>query len=190
VLAQALVALYPEYDWQQWKSGPGTKVGSKRLQPSQRIFFDWAAQKLNITSKEDWYHVSADQIDRITREASAEVSPDVFRRRRLSASIMEAYPEHKWLEWKFLNVPKSFWGKKENQLRFFDWLGRDQLGLRSMEDWYYVSNDDIAKYGGIRLFAVHKSLADALKFVFPEHPWDLWKFQRWNEPNTADTSTL
>ena len=40
-------------------------------------------------------------------------------------ALQAAYPEHEWLPWKFSNTPKGFWEKKENQKKFFDWLGKE-----------------------------------------------------------------
>lgn len=46
-----------------------------------------------------------------------------------------------------------------------------------MEDWYFVTGEDIKKYGGGGL--LHKynnSLSGLLVSNFPSYPWRMWKF--------------
>ena len=34
-----------------------------------------------------------------------------------------------------------------NEITFCDWMGK-KLGIKSMNDWYKITNEDISKYGG------------------------------------------
>ncbi len=48
------------------------------------------------------------------------------------------YPEHKWLPWKFAAAQPGFWGDKNNQKLFLDWVEKE-LNIQEKSDWYKVS---------------------------------------------------
>src|SRR5690349_1069046 len=69
-------------------------------------------------------------------------------------------------------------GKRVRKVRiFFDWLG-DQLGNKSMEDWYSVTHQDLAQYGGLNVLKskFNNSMVEALPNIYPEHNWLMWRF--------------
>ena len=49
-----------------------------------------------------------------------------------------AFPEYKWLPWKFPRVPNKYWDKFENQCEFMVWAG-NELGIKSSVQWLGVS---------------------------------------------------
>jgi len=53
-----------------------------------------------------------------------------------------------------------------------------QLGYKCMDDWYKVTHADIYKNGGGALLQryYNSSPSSALKSVYPEHNWKLWRF--------------
>ena len=61
--------------------------------------------------------------------------------------------------------------------QLFDKLG-EQLGYTSMEDWYDVNADKIRKNGGaeILLRFYRHSPSTALKTIYPDHDWMIWRF--------------
>jgi hypothetical protein len=66
------------------------------------------------------------------------------------------YPEHPWLAWKFGKVPTGFWSKRENQLKYMDWVRKD-LGMASLDAFYQLKNKELAKRGGrslLKLFVL------------------------------------
>lgn len=78
-----------------------------------------------------------------------------------------------------------------NHLRFyFDLFLGLQLGLKSNEDWYSVTNEDVIKHGGSGLLA-HKyssSFYKLISTVYSDVEWTPWKFTRisrgyWNDIN-------
>eukprot|EP00027_Filamoeba_sp_ATCC50430_P012117 CAMPEP_0168573886 /NCGR_PEP_ID=MMETSP0413-20121227/18779_1 /TAXON_ID=136452 /ORGANISM="Filamoeba nolandi, Strain NC-AS-23-1" /LENGTH=312 /DNA_ID=CAMNT_0008607177 /DNA_START=21 /DNA_END=956 /DNA_ORIENTATION=- len=97
-------------------------------------------------------------------------------------SMLQAlYPNYEWLPWKFPKLPKGYWNNMDNQKKFFEWLRHpSRLNIPSLEDWYKVSVEDVAKQGGYFLLQTHYhySLGKALRAVYPEHPWRLWRFER------------
>lgn len=66
---------------------------------------------------------------------------------------------------------------KDLQKDFFDWLGT-QLGYKTMDDWYKVTQNDIFKHGGQSMLDCYynNSPSQALQAVYPEHNWMPWKF--------------
>lgn len=176
-----VMSLYPSYDWEPWQFARGTAMTADQLRSNRKIFFDSAAKKLNLTNLSGWYNVQQEHLDKLS-DAS-------FLRRLyrgpLAKILMETYPQHLWLEWKFATVPKSFWTKLGNQQKFLEWL-KEHLNINSMEDWYNVSYNEIADLGGIRLLQVRSfSLYEALRAGYPHHHWEEFKFKRWQNQGAA-----
>ena len=75
--------------------------------------------------------------------------------------------------------PRGFWKNETNHRKYMDW-SYEQLGLKSMDDWYQVSQSDLQKYGGYGLLVryYNSCLSTALQTIYPEHTWMLWKFKR------------
>ena len=62
---------------------------------------------------------------------------------------------------------------------FFDVIERE-LQLKSMEDWYNVSTEEVNKLGGSGLLSKYYggSMFKALAHIYPEHDWKAWRFSR------------
>ena len=60
---------------------------------------------------------------------------------------MDAYPEHRWLPWKFSSAPPKFWAVPSNRLWFLEWL-REHLQLKSLSDFYSLPVEAITQHGG------------------------------------------
>jgi hypothetical protein len=96
----------------------------------------------------------------------------------MSTALTSVYPEHEWLIWKFVHIPKGFFQKQENCKKFFEWLGK-KLGVKNFEDWYNISLQDVVKYGGKNLLLFHGgSLRASLAFTYPDYDWQNWRFPR------------
>ena len=52
--------------------------------------------------------------------------------------ITSVYPNQNWLPWKFNQAPKGYWNDENNVKQYINWLG-DKLNIKTMEDWYNVS---------------------------------------------------
>ena len=74
---------------------------------------------------------------------------------------------------------KGYWKNEDNHRVYFDWLFK-KLNLRSMDDWYSVKLQTVLDHGGAGFMGPYykKSLAHALKTLYPEHPWVSWKFDK------------
>ena len=59
------------------------------------------------------------------------------------------------------------WEKKENHITYANWLG-EQLGYKTMEDWYSINKNAICSHHGSRLLLSHynNSPSQFVKNVF------------------------
>ena len=48
------------------------------------------------------------------------------------------FSNYKWLPWKFNQTPKGYWKDENNIKEYMNWLS-EQLNIKTMEDWYKVS---------------------------------------------------
>eukprot|EP01118_Nematostelium_gracile_P006691 TRINITY_DN2154_c0_g1_i1.p1 TRINITY_DN2154_c0_g1~~TRINITY_DN2154_c0_g1_i1.p1 ORF type:complete len:503 (+),score=96.97 TRINITY_DN2154_c0_g1_i1:89-1597(+) len=97
-------------------------------------------------------------------------------------------PFNNWREYSVLPSPnidqkdpdesKVLKWDKDNEKTFFDVYLVDKLGLKSKEDWYKVTQEDVFKLGGEGLLRTvyDGSLTKALQSVYPDHKWFPWKF--------------
>src|SRR5689334_4332539 len=76
------------------------------------------------------------------------------------------------------NYKLHIWKNKENHKKLFDWI-KTQLGYKTMDDWYGVTQEDIYKMGGRTLVIQYYngSPPSALQKIYPEHNWMLWRFK-------------
>src|SRR5689334_12993922 len=109
---------------------------------THKQFLDWLGEQLGHNLMDDWYDVTVNTIHAHGGQGvllNYNDSP--------SMALKSVYPQHNWMPWKFKRAPKGFWERLDNQLEYFNWLG-NQLGYRSVDDWYNVTRDDIHRHGG------------------------------------------
>lgn len=87
-------------------------------------------------------------------------------------------PRKRWLPWQFTSTPQGFWQDVRNRLAFLDWL-EVQLGIEENEDWYHVSKQDFADYGGAGLLNNYyqDSVSIALRELRSQVRWQPWRFE-------------
>jgi len=86
---------------------------------------------------------------------------------------MGVFPEYEWNPGKFGH---SSWEDKSTQRAFMDDLGKN-LNVKSVEDWYLVSQEEITNFGGKSLLNYYDgSHIKALEAIYPEFDWKTWKF--------------
>jgi hypothetical protein len=66
----------------------------------------------------------------------------------LPKALRAIYPEHAWVEWKFLHVTKGFWQDRANRKMFFDEVGKT-LGVTQKQGWYSHQAEDLSEFGGM-----------------------------------------
>ena len=128
--------------------------------------------QLELKCMEDWYNVSKKTVYKYRGKATIKYFGS------LPQALKVAYSDHHWLPWKFFGqVPKNYWQQESNRRAFFDWLFV-QLGYKTMEDWYSITQKDIYQHGGVSIIDSYynNSPSKALKSLYPEHQWLMWKF--------------
>jgi hypothetical protein len=202
--SQALSCWYPDTEVFPWifheKPPPGFWCHNK----NQKNFFDFLMNLLGYECMDDWYQVTADTIHQYGGRGLLDHysgSP--------SLALQSIYPEHMWELERFKGKPSqlwhkknsqrraflisstvdnvdctpfSFWKRKENHRKFFDWL-MVRLELKCMEDWYKVTSKDIYANGGGGLPNSYYSSSPslALQSVYTNHNWNLERFM--NKPS-------
>jgi hypothetical protein len=67
---------------------------------------------------------------------------------RLFSSTNESWiPPKETLPDKIPHGPGGYWTQRENRVTFFNWLFH-RLNLKSMDDWYSVTRNEVYRYGG------------------------------------------
>lgn len=72
-----------------------------------------------------------------------------------------------------------------------DWVADEKLHLESMEDWYKVTVRDLSALGGSPLMRYYDdSLFKLLQNIYPEYPWQPFRFRNipvgwWKVPSNA-----
>lgn len=93
--------------------------------------------------------------------------------------LMDTYPEHEWIVWKFNLLPRRWFESPANARLFFETILHDRGFEKSdLKQLYHITYQDIRDIGGGTLLKNRKSLFGAVSFAFPEHPWDQTRFVR------------
>jgi len=169
---KALQHIYPDHDWQLWKFKCTPKGYWDKLF-NQREYLDWLEQQFGYKCKEDWYKVTQEDF---FKHGGTTVLVGYYQGSP-SKLLQSVYPEHNWMLWRFQVIPKGYWKKllkdQSEQKKMVDWLG-SQLSIKSLFDWHRISVGQIHKW--IRLD--NNVLLHLLKGAYPQHIWDVDKFDR------------
>eukprot|EP01114_Cavostelium_apophysatum_P001053 TRINITY_DN10906_c0_g1_i2.p1 TRINITY_DN10906_c0_g1~~TRINITY_DN10906_c0_g1_i2.p1 ORF type:complete len:163 (+),score=24.26 TRINITY_DN10906_c0_g1_i2:58-546(+) len=111
---------------------------------NRRDFLDKIAQKRKLSGHEDWYRITARDIEEFQGGSGF---LKCFDESTVKA-ITSVYPEHSWKVWKFHQVPKGFWSDRSNQRHFLLSLAEEK-GWKQFEDWHQLKSSEIIKEGGI-----------------------------------------
>eukprot|EP01114_Cavostelium_apophysatum_P004727 TRINITY_DN1506_c0_g3_i1.p1 TRINITY_DN1506_c0_g3~~TRINITY_DN1506_c0_g3_i1.p1 ORF type:complete len:599 (-),score=143.45 TRINITY_DN1506_c0_g3_i1:226-2022(-) len=171
-LSLALRSIFPDLPWKIWKFDHVPEAFWQSKQ-NRREFLESLASELGYNNWEDWYGVEA-------KDIHAAGGSGLLRQYNNSVNkiIMENFPEHQWLRWKFNRVESGFWFDKNNQLEFVEHLGRE-LNIKSKEDWYFVTNEDVFEHGGAGILNhFNNSRVSMLTTLIPNHEWDLDRFNK------------
>lgn len=175
-LPRMLVSIYPKHAWKPWlfvRVAPNFWADPGR----ERAFLDWYFQQASFSSMSDWYSVSVQAV----RDKGGST---LLRKHNdsLVSVLFYTYPEHHWDLLKFSKLPQHFWTTSKRRRLLFDWLGRE-LGIVDPADWYAVTSETVEKLGlqhalkmGV-LGGKYGSVAEELGAVYPEHPWEKWRFR-------------
>ena len=91
-----------------------------RDRDNQTQFFIWLFDTLGYKCMDDWYKIT---LSDIYKNGGKKLLSEIFNGSPSNA-LQSIYPEHNWVVWKFLNIPKhGYWDSPQNCRNFFDWIG-------------------------------------------------------------------
>eukprot|EP01114_Cavostelium_apophysatum_P007756 TRINITY_DN1993_c0_g1_i1.p1 TRINITY_DN1993_c0_g1~~TRINITY_DN1993_c0_g1_i1.p1 ORF type:complete len:544 (+),score=104.71 TRINITY_DN1993_c0_g1_i1:59-1690(+) len=154
------------------------KKASKWDLSQRRLYLDDLAEHLKIRRWEDWYEVSKrdfqfkNGLSLLNRFYSG--SP--------SKAITSIYYEHPWKTFKFQHLSQSHWSDGVHQVQQVKHL-ESEVNIKKWDDWYCVSTMEVANKGGHKLLQhFGGSLSKMLASVYPQHPWDVERFEAHRVP--------
>ena len=140
---------------------------------NRHAYMRWLGKQLGYKKKEDWYQISKQDFH---RNFGGGMLANFYEDSPQKA-VIDFLPGNDWKEWLFRSTPQGFWKKKENRKAYMDWLG-EQLGLKSVDDWYGVSRSHFHTNHGGGLLANYygDSVFRALREYAPRKKWQPWCF--------------
>ena len=137
---------------------------------NHKPFFDYSFKQLECKSMDDWYKVTKLDFERNGGMALL----NVYYEGSILRAVQSIYPEHNWTPWKFARVSNGFWDSKKNQQDLIDWL-TETLHIKTLDDWYRVSLEQIARFVSPTSIKNAQQLAQVLQELYPTHTWDVEK---------------
>ena len=174
-LFRALSAFHISHQWKAEQAPHGFWQDIS----NQRAYLDWISQDLKIQKPEDWYSVKTSEVYALGGSGLLGVN----YKGSLVNALLDIFPEYHWVIWRFGRVPRGFWDDEEHVLAYLHWLA-DQLNIRSHEDWYAITNQQVAALRGPSLIIRNGGLIPVLAKYFPQHNWQLPSLANNNNPNT------
>ena len=169
--------IYPNENW----SDIPTRVSESRVHRSQghwdelenrKAFLKETADRLNIRRKEDWYKVAQNSLEGGSGLLKRYEGDHV---RLITATL----PELELVKFLFVHKPRQFFDNNDNAKEFFFWLLEEQkhkslTDLQGLHLWGLCE-----RYHAIPLARrFHSSMYEAFIALFPEEPWDFFKFKQ------------
>lgn len=169
-LLEALQNIYPDHNWDGLRFATVSR-GYWQSVDNQRKLMDKIGEELGVKVLDDWYKVSTQEV--LSRRASFVTN---IYHGSLSNTLKQLYPEHPWNELKFENTRPNTWRNESNRKNALEKVGVE-LGVKKMEDWYNISVVDVQKKANFINRYYNGCLATALQQLYPEHPWDPFRFK-------------
>lgn len=148
------------YEW-LWEGGSMVQWDVSNC----REFFDWLSVKLSMSTQEELYFITVDDMLRYGGELLlANNNYSVY------SCIRMAYPEFTWFGWKFE------WNSltTAQMQRFFNQLS-SKLNIVYQSDWYAVKMSDVRQEDG-DISKFHETFIYGLEEVYPMFTWYPWLF--------------
>jgi hypothetical protein len=145
--------------------------------PNVRKYADWLFIELGFDNHEKWYGITGviicNNYGRSMLHNIYNGSPVDF--------VRSAYQEYDWVEWKFKRVRQGFWGDSSSHVKFAVSFAK-QHNYTKPEDWYQLTIQKFADYGGAGLLSLHyensplKFLNEVVIDIFPGYEWNAYSF--------------
>jgi hypothetical protein len=170
-LAAKLAFAYPEHQWDVSKFARTKASHFKSSSALSKEEINSLSHRLfgTLVHMESWYSVSQKQLGEMPLTI-------------LVSSLLNHFPEHQWLMWRFQTpVPRGFWKDPVNQRSFLRWLCDILYPTEPMEaSLYRITAKDLKQHGGAGLVQLYQGRISKLvseAFPRPTSPWKPWKFQ-------------
>ena len=141
---------------------------------THRYFFDRLFNQLGYKNMEDWYKVTQGDI---TKNGGRGLLAR-YHKNSPSLALLNVYPKHNWLPWKFNIAPKGYpkllTKDPKEAKRWIEWLG-NQLSINYLNEWYRVSLTHIKLNWGY-LIGSSRDFYKILSLAYPQHQWNLKMF--------------
>eukprot|EP01114_Cavostelium_apophysatum_P001436 TRINITY_DN11234_c0_g1_i3.p1 TRINITY_DN11234_c0_g1~~TRINITY_DN11234_c0_g1_i3.p1 ORF type:complete len:383 (-),score=45.89 TRINITY_DN11234_c0_g1_i3:53-1201(-) len=155
---------------------------------SQRSALERMGSDLKLKRVQDWYNVHV--LDFIKQRGAWGL---IKVHGSMHDAIITLYPEYEWKRQLFVarNYKKKIVGPTftlVEQRRFVDAVGR-KLGIKQWRDWYKITVEDMAQHGSFSVLRHYQnSIHNTMVNVYPEHPWQMFLFQKapngyWKNPD-------
>eukprot|EP00026_Physarum_polycephalum_P007396 Phypoly_transcript_07456.p1 GENE.Phypoly_transcript_07456~~Phypoly_transcript_07456.p1 ORF type:complete len:448 (+),score=49.37 Phypoly_transcript_07456:69-1412(+) len=168
--SKAVMTLLHGHKWEPWKFHR-TSRSYWEDKGNQVQFVEYLGEQLGYKKKSDFYEVTI-------KDFQAHGGNYLISKYGSIHKLLSSVLGGEWQAWRFTQVSPGFWADLENCLSFMKSLGTS-LGYQKMEDWYGITEKEIAKHGGATL--LHKfgdSPSDLVRHVFSDHEWLVWKFKK------------
>ena len=167
-VSRMLASVFPEMDWDTSKFFKAPDDMWVSLE-KQRNFMDELGVKLGMDrgSYEGWYKVSHRDVNDLGGGSLLALYKD-----SLPSLLMNVYPEHKWVSWKFPRRPAKLASATIQQM-----LSEMEkaFAISDPKEWHRVTREQINGFGGAAktLFSTKKKLFTYLKLKYPHETWSL-----------------
>lgn len=164
--------IFPEHKWVEWKFSKVTRNFWNKIE-NHILYAEWLGKELGYVNIDDWYNITTSIISK-----NYGGSPLVLHYNSSPIKFLrKVFPEYIWVEWKLSVTTNGFWNNIENHKHYIDWLG-NELGYKTLEDWYNITYDLIYTNGGSVLLSkfYSNSPLEILKKIYPQFKWLGWKF--------------
>jgi len=171
-LIRGPMELYPEYDWKPWLCKITPRTFFAEIE-NRRRFLDWIAEENQFVSLSDWY--SKEKYFVLSHSGGAMI--ENYYNGSISKMLADIYPEYDWDVRKFTQAPNGYWNDDQNCREFLEELGA-KLGYKEMDDWYQLSNRELAMHGGGGGLnsRFNGSPLQMLRYFYPENDWLEFRF--------------
>ncbi len=165
---------FPKSIWQPWDFLNRELNKFWHVKKNRIAYMKWLGKKLNFKTLDDWYKVSKEDFK---KNRGISLLNNCYRHTPWAA-VVDCFPKRKWLLWKFTHAPSNFWTKKQNRIDYLKWLGK-QMGFKTWEDWYSISQDAFLNNHGAMLLQRSNSSPSrvVMEHFSHEYDWLPWCFR-------------
>lgn len=171
-LHETFSLLWPDHEWQVWKHA---NVPSEIWTPAAQ--YEYFVSHIKAGKLDSLYELTRKTVDSETGILALYSSSPL----PLLAALKSAFPEHRWLQWKFQPLPPGYWANAEHQKAFLDefLVSFSSPGaLVTLNDFYLLSPTKLGRdsAGASLLRHCGGSLLKVLQTAYPHHQWLEWLF--------------